>query len=385
MTAATTTLQSSVDITVQPPVPVPTIRLALMAFLVLGAGATLTAGLDLMESKHCQGALEAQISVVRAERSAQISQVHVTPGAVVAVGQPLITVLDPNVVERIATLEQQLTEAKAEVERSRAEAAVDLEWRRRELKAAEFDAQLRAAELLQSQFQKQVEHVAWQDYLKRLNPVTTLVSLKAEAGSIIFDKSLPDEERLRALVAQDAAATTVEAISVQLQICEKRLIDLKELDKDLVQLIQKAHGVEVAKAKVQRIEFELSDLTAKKQGVTILSENYGTVSDLNLKAGDIVTAGQKLLDLVDQDRRYLLASIPSKDISQVSKGSKVELIFPGNQIRQGTVVDIPLRAESVVASSVHDVPIDVRVEASGREWPDLPLGTRVRVNFGRKL
>lgn len=385
MSVATSVLSPSVDITIQPPVPVSGIRLVLLAILVLGAGASLTAGLDLMESRHCVGSLEAPVATITANRSAQVARIHVSPGSVVAIGQPLVTLVDPSIQERVSSLQRQLEEAKAEVDRSQAEAAVDLEWRRRELKAAEFEAQLRAADLLQQQFQKQVEHVAWQDYLKRLNPVTSLASLKAEAGSLLFDKTLPDEERLKALLAQDAAATSAEAVAVQLQICERRLVDLKELDEDLVQLIRKAHGVEVAAAKVSRLNGELAGLEAKLAGVTILSDNYGTVGSLWLKEGDVVDAGQKMLELIDEDRRFLLASVPSREMTRVARGSKVELVFPGEQKRVGTVVDIPLRAGNVVATSAQDVPVEVRIEASGREWPELPLGTRVRVNLASSL
>ena len=81
------------------------------------------------------GILTADITTVQAPADARLDEVHVRPGDEVFTGQPLLQLENTEITSRIAGIMQQLQTTEQELLRLEAQAAIELEWRRRDVDA----------------------------------------------------------------------------------------------------------------------------------------------------------------------------------------------------------------------------------------------------------
>jgi multidrug resistance efflux pump len=127
---------------------------------------------------------------------------------------------------------------------------------------------------------------------------------------------------------------------------------------------------------------ELASLQKQQDSLTIISPAHGMIGSIRHQSGDLIQAGESVVELLDDDRRHLTAYIPSSAVTGLHPGSRVELMFPGRQSRIGLVASIAPHAipadRGVVAS---DSQVEVTIEPAGKLWPQLPIGSRVQVKI----
>ena len=114
---------------------------------------------------------------------------------------------------------------------------------------------------------------------------------------------------------------------------------------------------------------------------TVISPAHGIVGTIHHRTGDLVNAGSIIVELLDDERRHLVACIPTSAATKLRSGTKVELMFPGRQNRIGLVAAIPphaIPADQRVSSA--DSQVEVKIEPAGKLWPKLPVGSRVQVH-----
>lgn len=356
--------------------------------LVLLCAASLLAGIGVatlrsQDSPSYGGSLQARTIAVLTERDARVETILFAPGQRVAPGDKLAQLADERLTAQIENKRRELVELAAELKRVQAAADVELEWRSRDINGEIFQTQLKLSSVGQERTSRQVEQLAWQDQLK--GPRDELQTSEASASllpvrSAFVDGPLPNDRRLQAILKEDAAAGAVEALTEQLQLCEERLERLKALEQQLAGKVRTSAGVDLVEARIDRARQELADLEKQQESLTITSPGYGIIGSLQHRSGDRVAAGDPILELLDDDRRFLIANIPSSTAAKVPTGARITLVFPNHQERQGIVSSIPPRAIPADPNRpTEDSMVEVRIEPSGKLWPQLPIGSRVQV------
>ena len=354
-------------------------RIVVLIGLALFAGTGLAWFLELNGQRSFSGSLEVRRTVVASNRAARIHEVSVKAGQSVVPGDALFRLIDSQLEDRLLTKRREVAEIEAEVVRAKASVEVDLAWRRRELQSEIFETQLKEAGISQEKLNKQVEQLAWKEHL--MNADSGLGPMLAEAEhpfrSISLELHRPDDRRLHAMLREDAAAASAEALAAQLALCEERLKKLDALDKVLETKIRASSGADVAEARLKGAKLELAALEGQFEDLTMASPTYGTVGEFRFQAGDRVSAGGTLIEILDDMQPHIVAQIPAGLASKVHHGSRVTLDFPMHEQRMGIVASISPQTTSIADS--HESYVAVKIEPAGKLWPRLAIGSSVKV------
>jgi len=359
-------------------------RAVVLCLTASAIGLGLATWLEIRGAASYVGQLQARTMTVASGRGARLASLSVVAGQRVVPGEKLFELADDRLVGLIASKKRELVELEADVQRVKATADVELEWRRRELQSEAFQTQLKAAAMNQEKLNKQVEQLAWQEHLSgrsaELDGRGSLVEATSTFRSIILNTHVMDERRLQAMLKEDAAAGAAESLASQLTLCEQQLDRLKKLGEELPGKIRLSAGVELAETRLARVREELASLEQQRESLTISSTSYGVVGAVHRETGDLVEAGETILEVFDDDRRHLTASIPSSEVAGLRPGTKLTLIFPGGQGRIGLVAEIPPQAMiGDHGQQSDDSHVAVRIEPAGKLWPKAPIGSRVKV------
>lgn len=359
-------------------------RMTVLCLAALAAGIGVATWLEVRGATSYAGQLQARTTSVAAGRSARIASMSVTTGQRVVPGEKLLELADDRLTGQITAKKRELIELEADVQRVKATADVELEWRRRELQSELFQTQLKATSVSQEKLSKQVEQLAWQEHLTNrnadLNAGSSLVEAASPFRSIILNAHVMDERRVQAMLKEDAAASAAESLATQLTLCEQQLERLKKLGEDLPSKVRLSAGVELAETRLTRAREELSSLEQQRDSLTIVSPSHGVVGAVHREPGDLVEPGDSIIELFDDDRRHLTASIPSSEVAWLRPGTKLTLIFPAGYKRIGLVAEIPPQAISEHNTEPSgDSRVAVRIEPAGKLWPKIPIGSRIKV------
>lgn len=354
-------------------------RFAIMLVLAISAGTGLAWYLELAGLRAFASSLEARTTVVTANRAARIQDVAVKTGQTVVPGDALFQLIDGQLADRLEAKRRELAQSEIELGRSKAVAEVEMTWRRRDVQAEIFETQLKIATLSQDKLNKQVEQIAWKDHLT--NVESSIESSNNDENSPFRSISMtlrsPDERRLQAMLREDAAAAAVEAIATQVALCEQRLKKLESLEKEIESKIKASSGVDLAEARLASIKQELMTLEGEVKELAVISPAYGTIGEVKLQSGDRVSGGGMLVEILDNERRHVVAQIPSSAAAKLKTGSTVTLVFPPEQRRIGIIASIPPQATSTTADS--ESCLSVKIEPAGKLWPKFAVGSSVKV------
>ncbi len=358
--------------------------MVVLCLAALAAGFGVATWLEVRGATSYSGQLQARTTSVAAGRGARIATLSVTVGQRVVPGEKLLELADDRLTGQITAKKRELVELEADVQRIKATADVELEWRRRELQSETFQTRLKAATMTQEKLSKQVEQLAWQEQLTSRNPDLDAGPSLVEAASpfrpSILHSHVMDERRLQAMLKEDAAAGAAESLASQLTLCEQQLERLKKLGEELPDKIRLSAGVELAETRLTRVREELSSLEQQRDSLTIVCPSHGVVGAVHHEPGDLVEPGTTIIELFDDDRRHLTALIPSSEMARLLPGTKLTLIFPAGYKRIGLVAAIPPQAMSERRASLsEDSQVAVRIEPAGKLWPKIPIGSRIKV------
>lgn len=358
-------------------------RLLMLCAASLAAGISVTKWLEVRGSTSYGGSLQSRTASIKAERTARIQEILLVAGQRVVPGEKLLQLTDDRLTAQIVAKQQELVELEADLKRVQAQAEVELNWRRRELNGEIFQTQMQVTDLTQERTTKEVEQLAWQDQLKsfqgdRKGPEFADAVLPVR--SLILDSPFSEDRRLDAILREDAAAAAAESLAAQLVLCEQQLDRLRKLEQQLPEKIRLSVGVELVETRISRAREELIVLEAQQESLTVISPAHGIVGTIHHRPGDLVSAGEPIVELLDDERRHLVACIPSIAASKLQPGTRVDLIFPGRQSRIGLIAAIPPHAiPADRGRPSEDSQVEVKVEPAGKLWPKLPVGSRVQV------
>lgn len=353
-------------------------RIVIMICVAVFAGSGIAWYLEGTGFRSYPGTIEARTTVVTSSGAARVEGVSIKPGQSVVPGDALFQLVDARLQERIASKQREISEFEAELNRTRAAADVELAWRRRELQSEIFETRLKMAGLMQEKLNRQVEQIAWREYLTSgESHGNSMSDTNSPFRAISRELQRPDERRLQALLKEDAATAAAEALTAQVALCEERLKKLEMFDKDLESKVLLSSGVQLAETRFNGAKQQLVSLESQLNELTMTSPTYGTVGEIKFQPGDQIADGSKLVEILDDQQPHIVAQIPSSAASAIRQGSKVTIHFPDEQKRIGIVASIPAQTTSIVGQP--ESVLEVKIEPAGKIWPKLALGSNVKI------
>ncbi len=182
------------------------------------------------------------------------------------------------------------------------------------------------------------------------------------------------------VLQMEAASFEAEIAAAQVRTCQERIESLQSYRQQLPEQIREMCGVELAEARLAQARRQLDQLSMQQSSLRLTSPAVGQVGMFRIRPGDELRAGDPIVELLDDEQRYLVSEVPSQRITEFAVGTEVALIFPGGEQRTGRVVHVAPQALPRDPSRPGADPfVQVEIEQSGRLWPQIPTGSRVEV------
>ncbi|MEX1097607.1 MAG: hypothetical protein WED34_16290 [Planctomycetales bacterium] len=347
----------------------------------LAASLALTGWLGSGRAESFTGYLQAETATLSAARSGRMIELLIAEGQPVEPGAAVAMLLDEDATARVAEQTRKVAALVAELARAQAEADVDTAWRLKAIESEILQTRLQSAEYLKQKLQHELEGLAWSEFA---------AGGLAQAGGagkgfepIVFERWLPEEARLRALLRQDAARNAIEVHQAQAELCDERLLQLEELQAKLPEEIHRASGVEEVASRLAEAREELARLEALEAKFPLASSAYGILGTFRRGVGQAIRAGEPVVEVFDGQRSHLTVQVPSQRAPDYAPGTDVSLLFPGGEGRSGRVASVQPQAvrpqDAGLLFAGEDALVSVRIEPTGKLWPASPVGSAVRV------
>ncbi len=259
----------------------------------------------------------AGVERIAALRPGVIKQVLVADGQAVHTGQPLMVVSFDPVLESGAILSNRIEESsRSQIESVRMQGDI----KRRQAAESQVEIQSKMDGLVKQVAQLNAQHGL------QVQRVALLQKDVDAAGPLVekqFISQLQFRQKQDALLQSQQNLLQVEENISQ---DESEILDLKSQQKSAVLAVAQAKA-ELALSEAQHDEKRTSDLSAR--GVQIVAEKNGTVTNLQVHAGDVIAANQSLGLVVPDAGVHQQVSlwVPSRAIGFVRPGDKVRLMF----------------------------------------------------------
>ena len=360
-------------------------RTILFLLIALGSGLGLTAAMDSRRVPALAARLYTQTIRVTAPRQARVKSILVSPGKTVTAGEQIGWLIDEGISVELERQRRRVALLQRQLEQATAQAEVDLAWRTKLLDAEILNNQLRSADYLKKKYIRQIRDYAWQKYLHS-DAVAGVGSIDDIFASLMPRQTLPGEERFRNLLRQEAMQSASEVYDTQIRLCDQRLDQLRQLKEDLPERLRRAKGVDVIETRLAAARTVLKQLESRQPLIPLRASGYGTVGVYRKQPGERVASGGTIVELLNQQRRYLVVQVPSRQMMHFSPGTQVTLRFAGGERRRGIVRSVPPQtleesARPDASDRLGDVTVPVRVDPAGRLWPSVPIGSTVAVTL----
>jgi predicted flap endonuclease-1-like 5' DNA nuclease/multidrug resistance efflux pump len=357
-----------------------------------------------------QGILSADITSLRVPTESRLLASHVQAGDEVFSGDKLVTLEKTEHLTLISLQKGRVQSLEQDLQRAEAQASLDLEWRMREVERELSDARTRA-QLIREVKRNPIEPFRSASTSNQLSangfrvaalPVSRprfyeAAQRPAQANGLLFigaagASALDDVPRPQPLAIPTPTPTgaaqpqqkmvlasegTAEGVlSIESVSVEMRLQRLEELRQILPQQVQRAAGVESIRAQFQEAKQRLDNMQTLSRDIAVICPGYGKVGQVRYRPGDTMSTGEVMLKILHTERRYVMLNVPTRRVNEIEPGTSVELIFPGNGRFRGKVANLPMLADMTNNGTSL---ANVRVEPSGRLWPEIPIGSEIDV------
>lgn len=341
------------------------------------------------------GYLHSVNETITAGRQARITQILVKSGQVVTPGTPLLTLRDVALEMARANQQQAIAALEAELRQAQARAAVEIADRKAKLEAELFEAQLKLAGYEEKRFDQRLALFASENRVmlaqaeERLAQVQVVSANEMELPAkplTMTDMRQPktrSSDFLFELQERETTRNKVETSEAQVALCEQRLALLKKQLEGAPAQINDAFGVNVIQTRITAAQTSLAQLDAETPTLTVTATRHGTVGVFAKSIGEMVTPQDVIVELFDADQPYILAEIPTSQMTHFPSGREVELLFPGDVLRTGIISELPPQAAPLPGPRERMADncgqLRLRILPAGRLWPSVPFGTRVEV------
>lgn len=355
------------------------------------------------------GILSADITTIRVPAASRLTSVQIKAGEEVFSGQPLLTLEKLEHLSFIQNQERLVRDLERELKRMEAQAAIELEWRTRDLDRELSNVRQRLTMRELNGTTADSVPVGKPNRGQSSLPVRSVSSSlepqsppapRSIAGSIVFFSGATNQTSLdsgpiqspvdqmpankqpvrvaelpRNSVVSDTVMVTPS--DPELDSLRSERSRLESVRESLPITVNEATGVTNLKSQFIEASKQLDAMKAASREVNVMSPVYGTVGQVRYREGDDMQAGEIMLRILHTDHRYVTAYLPTRRMNEMKRGQKVALRFPGNVEFDGEVIDIPMVAD--VTGESGETLAAVRIEQSGRLWPNIPVGSQIDV------
>lgn len=371
-------------------------RIVLFGAVALVSGAAIVLWLGNVHQESHVGYLHSVNESITAGRQARITQLLTKPGQLVAPGTPLLVLRDVSLEASRLHQQNAIAALEAELRQAQARASVEIADRKAKLEAELFDTQLKLAGYEEKRFDQRLAlfasenrvmvaeaedrldqvQVAWNGEMDL--PFETLIMADARAPAKGKKRDLLFE-----LQERETTRNKVETSETQVILCEERLAFLKKQLEGAAAQINEAFGVNVIQTRITAAQAALTQIDAETPTLTLTATKHGTVGVFAKSAGEMVNSQDVIVELFDAEQPYIFAEIPTSALTQFPAGKEVELQFPGDIVRRGTISELPPQAAPLPGprERLADNCGQMRLQIlpAGKVWPQVPFGTRVEV------
>jgi len=355
---------------------------ALLVIVAIGVGTVAATRIHQPKPGGYIGNLSAVARTVTSNGHHRIVKYLVQEGETVNQGSPLVVLIDPTVEQRHLEAKQRIGQLEVELAQAIARTEVEQQWRREELEREIFETQLKSSLYLQRKMSQAVEHIARQEMMELMKqrptdevPLGEVIQIRRDAPP------LDDRQQMESLLKIHEAKNAMEVAETQVELCDERIEELKKLQQELPEMLRESMGVNVVEQQLADARKNLEQLNSQRAEFTLLAESAGTIGNFKHQPGEFLHPEQDILEILDEEQRFLLVRVPTTDLHKFQREGIVELEFPGNELRKGRVVEIPPQALPAESSPQGGcvTQVAVHVERTGQLWPSVPFGTAVRV------
>lgn len=390
--------------------PASVVRTVSLLACALLIGCLLVYGLNLRSNRPLRGVLSADITSLRVPADCTLMTAHIQAGDEVFSGTPLLTLEKTEHLAMISGQEQRVRELERQLQQAEAQASLDLAWRTRELDRELSDVRTRA-HLIQEV--KRTENEPYRSAASLTSPYSAgtidgvsarvvstprfypperpsgqpnrMVFISGASGESSLDCLPPAPLPVKTAATSQPLLLTSETkadglLAAEAQNVELRLHRLENLREALPQQVRTAAGVDSVRIRFEEASQQLADMKTSSREVSVLCPSHGRVGQIRYQAGDTMAAGEVMLKILHTDRRYVVLNVPTERVNEIQPGAEVRLIFPGNDQYTGRVSNLPMLADASLPGRASLV--TVRVEPTGRLWPELPIGSQIEVHVG---
>jgi len=331
---------------------------------------------------------------------------HVQPGDEVFSGEVLLTLEKLDHLRTIEAQQVRVRELQNELQKAEAQARLNIDLKQSEIECQLFElqAQLESARADSPAEADAAPAVVLSETAGKELPLVTVSSSnevtqhRPRPGGLIFFSG--ESGQATPFTAMQEAATAAgeapnfslppaakpvsgpsapkpSADEVRIVDLESRLRKLEDLQELMPDRILQAAGIEQMRMHLEDARKTLEAMQSASREISVVSPSYGVVGQIRHRAGDLLESGDVLLKILHSERRFVVVYVPTDAIGQLQSGSRVKLRYPGHEEYEGLVTAIPSIVDA--ASPGTSTLAAVRVEESGRMWPELPIGSRVDV------
>ena len=360
--------------------PASTRNFWLIALLSLTAGSAVAISIAGRQPTRYAGRIEAQTSLVNAVHTGIVADLLVEEGDRVSLEDSLASLTDPELEARIKAATAQVSVRTSELRQAEASAEIELTWRVKEIDDAIVSTELKSADYLKEKYDWELERSMWADVISS-NETAMFEAAAPAFQSIVLKSRLPSDQRMNAMLKHETADNAVAVSEVQVEICQEALGRLQRTKERLPEQIRQKSGVAVAGERLAQAQAELARLESRREQLVVRSNAVGTVGLFRARRGDSLQRGEPIVEILDEARRWVVASVASSAVPSFAPERVVSLTFPGGLIRTGRVVAVAPQADHNVIDLQQDPRVSVRIEETGAAWPNVPLGSRIDVQL----
>ncbi len=370
-------------------------RIALFGTIALLSSAAFVSWMGNVRQESHSGYLHSVNESIKAGRQARITQILVKPGQLVTPGSPLLILRDVSL--EAARLNQQnaIAALEAELRQAQARASVEIADRKAKLETELFETQLKLASYEEKRFDQRLALYASENRVMVAEADGRLDQIQIASNGEMempFDTlTLADIRQPKAkkrdllfeLQERETTRNKVETSEAQVALCEERLAFLKDQLAGTPAQINEAFGVNVIQTRITTAQAALVQLDAETPTLTLTATKHGTVGVFAKSSGEMVSSQDVIVELFDAEQPYVFAEIPTSQLAQFPSGKEVELVFPGQVRRRGTISELPPQAAPLpgprerLADNCGQ--LRLQILPAGQIWPQVPFGTRVEV------
>jgi multidrug resistance efflux pump len=371
-------------------------RIALFGAVALLSSAAIVFWIGNVHQESHTGYLHSVNESITAGRQARITQLLVKPGQIVAPGTALLVLRDVSLEASRLHQQNAIAALEAELRQAQARASVEIADRKAKLEASVFETQLKLASFEEKRFDQRLALFASESRVMIAEAEDRLdqpqvasngeMPLPFETLTLADVRHQPKPKKqdfLFELQQRETTRNKVETSETQVILCETQLAMLKKQLESADAQINEAFGVNVIQTRIAAAQAALVQIDAETPTLTLTATKHGTVGVFAKSLGEMVASQEVIVELFDAEQPYIFAEIPTSRLTQFPANQEVELVFPGEISRRGTVSELPPQAAPLpgprerLADNCGQ--LRLQILPSGQLWPKVPFGTRVEV------